>query len=99
MHGSVSVRLDLGGHGERSVRLAAFGPASTVGEMALLAGSRRSADVVADEPTTCLSFKLEAFWRLADKIKGMREIVLVNLARDLSTRLRAANREVRALEE
>ena len=47
--GSVSVQLRIPGAGSRVVRLSSMGPGVCFGEMAILDGGKRSADVVADE--------------------------------------------------
>ena len=45
--------------GDRVVRVASLGPGLSFGEMALIDGGRRSADVVADERVVCYGFSVE----------------------------------------
>ena len=47
--GTVSVQIRVPGQGERKKRVASIGPGLSFGEMALLDGGKRSADIVADE--------------------------------------------------
>lgn len=94
--GTVSVTLSL--DGERSRRIACIGPGLTVGEMALLDGGRRSANVIADESVVCYALSVDAVYELGADHPNIVIVILRNLARDFSERLRAANDEVRALE-
>ena len=52
--GTVSVQIKVHGH-ERTKRsgVASIGPGLTFGEMALLDGGKRSADMIADERVIC----------------------------------------------
>lgn len=97
LSGAASVRLAAGTTG-RSVRIAAIGPGGTIGELALLDGGVRSADVVADAPTTCAVLGIEDLRALMAADPSLARALTANLARDLAARLRAANREIRALE-
>jgi len=92
---SVSLRLGLGG---RSLRVATMGPGSTVGELALLDGGPRSADVLADQRTVCHAFSIDALKDLGKTRPQMLVQIFANLSRDLAERLRGANREIRTLE-
>lgn len=97
LSGAASVRLAAGGAG-RSVRIAAIGPGGTIGELALLDGGVRSADVVADAPTVCAMLDIADLRTLMAADPSLARALTANLARDLAARLRAANREIRALE-
>ncbi len=97
LRGAASVRLRL--EGGRSVRLATIGPGSSIGEMALFDGGVRSADVVADEATICVAFGIAALRQLGRRKPDLLTGIYANLTRDIAERLRAANREIRALEE
>lgn len=92
---SVRLRLDDG----NSVRVASLGPGSTLGEMALLDGSPRSADVVSDERTICYGFSVEELRALEAEAPRIYSTVLLNIAADLAERLRGANNEIRALKQ
>ncbi|MFW5486816.1 MAG: mechanosensitive ion channel domain-containing protein [Desulfovibrio sp.] len=62
--GSVVVRKD-------GAQLAELGPGDFFGEMALLTGEARQADVEAKEPTRCLEVDREAFRLVLEKEKGV----------------------------
>lgn len=93
--GSVRVVLTL--EGGRMQRIADIGPGLTFGEMALIDGGRRSAGVVAEEEVLCYCLSVGALREVSAERPGIMETILSNLARDMSERLRRANREVRAL--
>jgi glutaminase len=95
--GGASVRLRLGDGA--SVRVASLGPGATLGEMALLDGKPRSADVVADERTVCYGFSVEEVRGLEAEAPQVYSTVLLNIAADLAERVRAANNEIRALKQ
>ncbi|MBI1238788.1 MAG: glutaminase A [Alphaproteobacteria bacterium] len=94
--GSASVRLRL--DGERAVRVATVGAGGAIGDLALLDGGRRSADVVADRRTLCYAFSIEALKAHATRNPELWTAILTNLAHDLSARLRSANSHIRSLE-
>lgn len=96
--GSASVLLRLASDGGRAVRIATMGAGATVGEMALLDGGPRSADVVADQKTICYAFSIDELIELGEARPRMPATIFSNLARDLAERLRGANNEIRALE-
>ncbi|WP_176954747.1 glutaminase A [Albimonas donghaensis] len=79
-------------------RLACLGPGLSVGEMALLDGGARSADVVADEPVVAYALGVDRLRDLARTRPGILIAILENLSRELSSRLRLASDEIRALE-
>ena len=79
--------------GERTVRVASLGPGVSFGEMALLDGQARSADVVADERVVCYGFSVEALRELGRAHPNLIATILGNMMRDLSERLRRANDE------
>lgn len=95
--GSAGSFINLGDGTRR--RVGSVGPGSSFGEMALLEGGRRLADVVADEKLICYGFPVSQFLEHATERPGLHAAVLSNLVRGLSDRLRLANREIRALEE
>ncbi|MET0182889.1 MAG: cyclic nucleotide-binding domain-containing protein, partial [Caulobacterales bacterium] len=94
---SVRITVDDGGR-QRAVRLASIGRGVSFGEMALLDGGRRSADVVAEERVLCYGFSVEELHEIGRDDPGFLVKLFGNMARDLSERLRRANGEIRALE-
>jgi glutaminase len=98
--GTVTVRLKVGkGADERVVRLATLGPGLSFGEMALLDGGRRSADVVADERVVCYGFSVDSLNEMSASNPKVLITILGNMMRDFSERLRRANDEIRVLEQ
>jgi glutaminase len=98
--GSVTVQLRIGGSdSERILRVATLGPGVSFGEMALIDGGHRSADVVANERVICYGFSVEELHEIGREMPNLLATILSNMMRDFSERLRRANDEVRALEE
>jgi len=98
--GAASVQLALPNSAAmRVVRIASLGVGATIGEMSLFDGGLRSADVIAEDHTVCYEFHTDALQKLAKKHPPILRAIYANLTSDLTTRLRAANREIRALEE
>jgi glutaminase len=93
--GSVGVQLRL--DGGRTRRIACIGPGLTFGEMSLLDGARRSADVVALETVVAYGVSVDALHALGSEHPHVLVTILTNINRDLSERLRRANDEIRAL--
>jgi sulfate permease, SulP family len=92
--GSVSVRLALGdGRGYRRITSLARG--TTLGEMALVESSRRSATVVADEPVFCYELLRSDFDSLVAGYPGIATKLLSNLSRELARRLRRTSEDLR----
>lgn len=79
-------------------RLGAAPTTHGAGEMALLDGLPRSADVIADVPVVCYGFVVEELRTETASRPQVMLTIFANLARDLSERLRAANQHVRAME-
>jgi glutaminase len=96
--GTVSVQISVQGQGERKKRVASIGPGLTFGEMALLDGGKRSADIVADERVICYGLAVEQLQELAAEYPNIMITMLGNLTRDFSERLRHANEEIGTLE-
>ncbi len=71
------------------VTLARFGPGAFFGEMSLVESVTRSASVVADDAVTACTLKGADLYRLYQHRPDQYGIVMLNLARDLSRRLRA----------
>jgi CRP-like cAMP-binding protein len=95
--GEVTVRVQLGDG--RSHRLSTLGPGVAFGEMAMLDDSKRSADVVADDDTLLARVAVADLRELGERWPNLTATVYRNLATNLARRLRAANSQVRALEQ
>jgi len=96
--GSVSVYLNLA-NGGRGKRLSSLSPGLAFGELSLLDGRRRSADVVADMPVVCYILSTEKLHTLALDHPQIKYKLILNIARELSTKLRRADSEIRTLAE
>jgi len=95
--GTASVRIRLPGH-ERDNRLATFSPGTVFGEVALLDAQPRSATIRADDELVCYVLSQDAFETLKKRHEAIAIKLLANLARELSARLRRANRTISQLE-
>jgi glutaminase len=97
--GVASIRLNVKKGAEtRVVRVASAGPGAVIGDMALLDGGPRSADVVADEKVMCYGFSVDELIECSAERPKLLQAILVNLARELAERLRGANAHIRAIE-
>jgi len=92
--GRASVVSILPGGGE--AEMAELGPGCVLGEMALLDSGVRSANVIAREPTACLSMERDAFRMLI--AQGNRAVVAINhrIMLGLCQRLRELNGKILA---
>jgi MFS superfamily sulfate permease-like transporter len=88
--GSASVKVELAATGEQ--RLVSFGAGTVFGEMALLDRETRSATVQADEALECFVLERAAYQRIRDAHPELAIKLLAGLGRELSARLRRANR-------
>ncbi|MCB1487782.1 MAG: glutaminase A [Bauldia sp.] len=95
---TVQLRLETEDASERIVRVASLGPGVSFGEMALIDGGHRSADVVADERVVCYGFSVDELREIGQTHPRLFTTILGNMMRDFSERLRRANDEIRALE-
>jgi CRP-like cAMP-binding protein len=91
------VRLRLAGEG-RTIRLATFAPGTVFGELALLDPGPRSASVEADQELVCYVLTEKAFEQLRQEHPEAAITLVTNLGRELSRRLRQANRTIYQLE-
>jgi MFS superfamily sulfate permease-like transporter/CRP-like cAMP-binding protein len=91
--GEASVRIrPLGA--TRDIRLVTFSAGTVFGEVALLDTEVRSASVLADEELVCYVLEHEVFQQLAGNYPNIAVTLLRNLGRELSNRLRRANRVI-----
>lgn len=91
--GNASVRLRLPGT-NRETRLITFSPGTVFGELALLDQEARSASVEADEELVCYVLPHSGFETLTQHHPMIAIKLLANLGRELSGRLRRANRTI-----
>jgi sulfate permease, SulP family len=85
--------------GGADIRLATFAPGTIFGELAILDPGPRSASVIADEALVCYALSDENFALLSREAPDVAIKLLANLSRELSRRLRQANRTIHQLEE
>jgi anti-anti-sigma regulatory factor len=90
---SVYLRSDGG-----NIRLVTFAPGTVFGELALLDRGPRSATVIADEEVTAFALSLAGFDALRKEDTEIALGLLAALGRELSDRLRRANRTIHQLE-
>jgi glutaminase len=84
--------------GEEAI-IATLRPGDFFGELALLDGGRRSADVIADEAALCYVLPIAKLNALAGEEPEIRTQLVINIGRELSARLRRADAEIRSLAE
>lgn len=84
-------------NGEGAVLLETLGQGATFGEMGLLEGNERSASVTAVELTETLVLTDQAFRDVFTFRPETYRMIMGNLARDLSRRLRNANARIAEL--
>jgi sulfate permease, SulP family len=81
-----------------AIRLATFAPGTIFGELAILDAGPRSATVVADEDVVCHVLSARDFAALSDAAPAVAIKLLAGLGRELSMRLRRANKTIHQLE-
>jgi glutaminase len=96
--GRVSISLAIKTSSRRQ-RLSTISPGLAFGELGVLDGGNRSADAIADEPTRCFVLPIAQFQALTKCHPKIANKLNLNIARELSTRLRRADAEIRSLAE
>lgn len=96
--GSVSIRAHLP-ESNRLKRLYKYNPGALFGELALLDGSPRSADVWADDDAEVYQLAVADFKKLRKEKPEIAIKLILNISRELSRRLRMSSQEVRAMED
>jgi sulfate permease, SulP family len=81
-----------------AIRLATFAPGTVFGELAILDAGPRSATVVADEDLVCFVLTIFKFTALMESHPNVAVRILAAIGRQLSGRLRIANRTIHQLE-
>ena len=81
-----------------NIRLATFAPGTVFGELAILDQGRRSASVFADGELVCHALSTADYAALAEKSPAAAIRFLTAIGRELSGRLRTANRTIHQLE-
>ena len=94
--GRVSAYIGQSGGGD--IRLVTFAPGTVFGELAILDAGPRSASVIADDDVICYVLSGEQFAALAGDAPAVAIKLLAGLGRELSWRLRRANRTISQLE-
>ena len=82
----------------RTIRLATFSTGTVFGEVALLDEGARSATIEAEGPLVCYVLTRTAFELLIREHPTIAVKLLANLGRELSQRLRRANRAIYQLD-
>ena len=94
--GSISILADVDEGVMSAHRLASFGPGVVFGETAMLDRGVRSAGAAADEPSVLYALTRADFDTLREREPALANIVLLNIARELSARLRFATATIQA---
>jgi len=81
-----------------NIRLATFAPGTVFGELSILDAGPRSATVIADEDLVCFVLTNLNFTALAEHHPSIAMRILAAIGRELSGRLRTANRTIHQLE-
>jgi len=81
-----------------NIRLATFGPGTIFGELAILDSQPRSASIVSDDDLECAVLSREQFHILTTERPAIAIKLLEGVSRELTGRLRRANRTIHELE-
>ncbi|MCI0598181.1 MAG: glutaminase, partial [Beijerinckiaceae bacterium] len=98
VRGSASVVLPAIGAGGKDVRLASVGRGLTFGELALIEGRPRGAQIVAESELVCYAVSIEGLRAFGRNHPVIYVKILMNIIRDLADTLRFSNETIRALE-
>ena len=82
----------------RDIRLVTFAPGTVFGELAILDAGPRSASIIADDDFVSYALSREQFSLLSTEAPAIAIKLLANLGRELSGRLRRADRMIDELE-
>jgi len=91
LSGQVRARIRVGGH---DTSLGTMEPGELFGEVAMLAQTARSADVVAEVPTRLLRLSSERFQQLMSDHSQLAARILYNISRLLATRISQRNQQL-----
>ena len=94
--GTASAYLHVPGGSD--IRVATFAPGTVFGELAILDREPRSASVVADSELVCYGLSRDDYVALAEKSPTAAIRFIAAIGRELSRRLRTANRTIHQLE-
>ena len=94
--GSVSVLLPAPDGG--TTRVGCIGPGQFFGEMAVLEGGPRSADIVADERLICYGMTRDSLDALGAEDPRILSTILGNMAREFAARIRRGNEVISSLQ-
>ena len=95
-HGLVSITLHLP-NSDRKNRLFTFSSGATIGEMALLDGNPRSADVWADDDSEFYRLTFNGYKKICDDHPQIALKLVTNIGSIISHRLRIRSQELRML--
>jgi CRP/FNR family transcriptional regulator len=98
IRGMVNIMLKLNNH-QREIRLNTLSSGNTFGEIALLDNELRSANVVAVGEVTLFRWTYDNFLDLQEKKPNVANKLILNIALNLSTRLRLSTEEINVLAE
>jgi CRP-like cAMP-binding protein len=96
--GSVSVELPPGCPNLPAVQIALLGKGLTFGELVLIDGQPRAAQIVAESELACYAIAVDALRAFGQRHPAIYAKILMNIIQDLADKLRFANETVRALE-
>ena len=82
----------------RAIQLVTFAPGTVFGEFAILDAGPRSASIIADDDFVCFALSRAQFAALSAEAPAIAIKLLANLGRELSGRLRRADRMIDELE-
>jgi len=96
LEGRIGVLVDLGDG--RTIRLRSLGRHTTIGEMGLITGRRRSATIVAETDSVLFELTADAYARIMNEEPALSQALLGYIVSVMSERLSFANRAVGVLQ-